>query len=134
MIEVVKVNKQHIATIKVLAQEFWPVAFAAILSAGQIAYMMEMMYSHSALEEQMNRGHQFAIASRNGAKVGYMSYEIDCDGTGKTKIHKLYIAPNSQRMGVGKAMVDSVSQQALLANNSALFQNINKYKNKAISF
>ena len=134
MIEVVKVNKQHIPTIRALAQEYWPVAFVSILSASQIAYMMEMMYSHSALEEQMNRGHQFAIASRNGAKVGYMSYEIDCEGTGKTKIHKLYIAPNFQRMGVGKAMVDFVSQQALLANNSALFLNVNKYNNKAISF
>ena len=37
-------------------------------------------------------------------------------------------------MGVGKAMVDFVSQQALLANNSALFLNVNKYNNKAISF
>ena len=134
MIEVVKVNKQHIPTIRALAQEYWPVAFVSILSASQIAYMMEMMYSHSSLEGQMNKGHQFAIASKNNEKVGYMSYETDCEGMGKTKIHKLYISPHYQRMGVGKAMVDFVSQQALLANNSALFLNVNKYNNKAISF
>ena len=134
MIEVVKVSKQHIPTIRALAQEYWPVAFVSILSASQIAYMMEMMYSHSSLEGQMNKGHQFAIASKNNKKVGYMSYETDCEGMGKTKIHKLYISPHYQRMGVGKAMVDFVTEQALQANNSALFLNVNKHNNKAIGF
>ena len=134
MIEVVKVSKQHIPTIRALAQEYWPVAFVSILSASQIAYMMEMMYSHSSLEGQMNKGHQFAIASKNNEKVGYMSYETDCEGMGKTKIHKLYISPHYQRMGVGKAMVDFVTEQALQANNSALFLNVNKHNNKAIGF
>ena len=134
MIEIIKVNKEHIPTIRSLAQEFWPVAFASILTAQQIEYMMEMMYSHSSLEGQMNKGHQFAIASKNNKKVGYMSYETDCEGMGITKIHKLYISPHYQRMGVGKAMVDFVTEQALQANNSALFLNVNKHNNKAIGF
>ena len=134
MIDVVKIDKQHIPTIRTLAQEFWPIAFAAILSEQQIAYMMEMMYSPTALEKQMSKGHQFAIAIKNSEKVGYMSYEINCNNSNKTKIHKLYISPHYQRMGIGKAMVDFVAQQALQANNSALFLNVNKYNNKAISF
>ena len=134
MIEIVKANKQHILNIRTLAQEFWPVAFASILSAQQIEYMMEMMYSPASLEKQMNKGHRFAIATKNSEQVGYMSYEIDCDKSGKTKIHKLYISPNSQRMGVGKAMVDYVAQQALQANNKAIYLNVNKHNNKAIGF
>lgn len=134
MIEITIANKQHIATIKALAEEFWPVAFDSILSKQQIAYMMEMMYSSKSLKEQMDKGHQFAIANKNGKKVGYMSYEIDCNGLSKTKIHKLYISPNYQRHGIGKAMVDFVAKQALLANNRALFLNVNKYNNKAIGF
>ena len=134
MIEIVKADKQHKPTIRSLAQEFWPVAFASILTAQQIEYMMEMMYSTTSLEKQMDKGHRFAIASKNGEKVGYMSYEIDCEKSGKTKIHKLYISPNSQRMGVGKTMVHFVAQQALQANNKAIYLNVNKHNNKAIGF
>ena len=134
MIEIVKANKQHIATIRELAQEFWPVAFVSILSEQQIDYMMEMMYSPASLVKQMNKGHQFAIARKNNQHLGYLSYEIDCEKSDKTKIHKLYIAPNSQRMGVGKAMVDFVAQEALKANNKTIYLNVNKYNTKAISF
>lgn len=134
MIEIIKVNKQHITTIRSLAQEFWPIAFASILSEQQIKYMMEMMYSPASLEKQMDKGHRFAIVTKNGAQVGYMSYEIDCENSNKTKIHKLYISPKSQRMGVGKAMVYFVTQQALKANNKAIYLNVNKYNKKAIGF
>ncbi len=134
MIEIVKANKQHIPTIQGLADNLWPAAFASILCAQQIAYMMEMMYSTISLEKQMNEGHQFAIACRNNQHVGYLSYEIDCGKSGKTKIHKLYISPSSQRLGVGKAMVDFVAQKALMANNKAIFLNVNKYNSKAINF
>ena len=134
MIEIVKANKQYIPIIRSLAQEFWPIAFASILSEQQIKYMMEMMYSPASLEKQMDKGHRFVIAIKNGEQVGYMSYEIDCENSNKTKIHKLYISPKSQRMGIGKAMVYFVAQQALKANNKAIYLNVNKYNNKAIGF
>ena len=134
MIEIIKVNKEHIPTIRSLAQEFWPIAFASILSEQQIKYMMEMMYSPASLEKQMDKGHRFAIITKNGEQVGYMSYEIDCEKSNKTKIPKLYISPKSQRMGIGKAMVYFVAQQALKANNKAIYLNVNKYNNKAIGF
>ncbi|NLZ96155.1 MAG: GNAT family N-acetyltransferase [Bacteroidales bacterium] len=134
MVNIRTVNKEQIATIRELAQEFWPVAFDAILSAEQIEYMMEMMYNPASLEKQMNKGHQFAIASRKDKQVGYLSYETNCDNSNKTKIHKLYISPNHQRLGVGEAMVNFVALQALKANNSTLFLNVNKHNKKAISF
>lgn len=134
MIEIVKTNKQHIVTIKELAQEFWPVAFASILSEQQIEYMMQMMYSATSLEKQMNEGHKFVIARKNNKDIAYMSYEINCDKSGKTKIHKLYVSSNCQRVGAGKTMIDYVAQQALQANNSALFLNVNKHNCKAIGF
>ena len=134
MIEIVVANKQDIPAIKKLAKHLWPVAFASILSAQQIDYMMEMMYSRASLENQMDEGHQYAIARKNNVDVGYVSYEIDHNKTEQTKIHKLYISPHYQRHGIGKAMVDFVSQQAMQANNNAIFVNVNKYNTQAISF
>ncbi len=134
MIEIVKANKQHIPIIKELAANLWPVAFASILSAQQIAYMMEMMYSQASLEGQMSQGHKYAIAQHNKLNIGYVAYETDHAGLDKTKIHKLYISPKCQRHGVGKTMIDYAAQQALKANNTALFLNVNKYNTQAISF
>ena len=134
MINIRTANKEQISTISELAQEFWPVAFASILSTEQIEYMMKMMYSPASLEKQMSQGHRFAIASRKDKLVGYLSYETNCDNSDKTKIHKLYISPNHQRLGVGKAMVNFVALQALKANNSTLFLNVNKHNKKAINF
>lgn len=120
--------------IRELSEEIWPPTFASILTKQQIAYMMEMMYSPSSLNKQMSSGHQYIIARRGNVNVGYLSYELNCRESGKTKIHKLYISPQHQRGGVGKAMVDYVTQQALQANNSALYLNVNKYNDKAIGF
>ena len=134
MISIVTATKQHIPIIRELANHLWPVAFASILSAQQIDYMMDMMYSPASLEQQMDDGHQYAIASENNVNVGYMSYETSHNKSDKTKIHKLYISPHYQRRGIGKAMIDHVAQQALETNNNALFLNVNKYNTQAINF
>lgn len=134
MIEIIRANKQHIPIIRELAEHLWPVAFASILSANQIEYMMDMMYSHTSLEKQMNDGHQYAIAYLNNLTIGYVSYETNHNQSGKTKIHKLYISPEHQRHGVGKIMVDYVAKQALKADNYGIFLNVNKHNTKAIDF
>ncbi len=134
MIRIVAATKQHIPTISELAKHFWPVAFESILTAEQIAYMMEMMYSYAALEKQMNEGHQYAIAQKNNENVGYVSFETSHNQSNKTKIHKLYVSPNHQRLGVGKEMTDYVALQALESDNNALFLNVNKHNTKAINF
>ena len=134
MIEITKAYKQHIPNIRELAEQLWPVAFASILSAKQIEYMMEMMYSPASLAKQMQEGHQYAIASLGKQDIGYVSYEIDHHQSNQTKIHKLYISPHHQRHGVGKAVIDFVAKQALEANNYSLFLNVNKYNMQAINF
>lgn len=134
MIEITKAHKQHIPAIKQLAEQMWPVAFASILSAQQIDYMMEMMYSAASLAKQMDEGHQYAIAKFDKQNIGYVSYEIDHSKSNKTKIHKLYISPQHQRHGVGKAIIDYVTKQALEQKNYSLFLNVNKYNSQAISF
>ena len=134
MIEIVSAQKQHIPAIKKLAEYSWPKAFAFILSAKQIDYMMEMMYSHASLEKQMEQGHQYAIVREDDADIGYVSYEVNHNQSGKTKIHKLYISPEYQRRGIGKMMVDFVAQKAIEVENNTLFLNVNKYNHGAIDF
>ena len=134
MIKIVRAQKQHIPAIKMLADYSWPKAFASILSAKQIGYMMEMMYSHASLEKQLEQGHQYAIVREDDVDIGYISYEINHNQSDRTKIHKLYISPEYQRRGIGKLMIDYVIQRAIEAENNTLFLNVNKYNSGAIDF
>lgn len=134
MIEILSAQKQHIPTIKKLADYLWPKTFAALLSAEQIDYMMEMMYSQASIEKQMDEGHLFAIVRKENVDVGYLSYETNHNQMTTTKIHKLYLSPEYQRHGIGKAMIEYVARQAIEANNQALFLNVNKHNKGAINF
>lgn len=134
MIAIKTAKKEQIPHIIKLAEELWPETFASILTAKQITYMMEMMYSPDSLEKQMNDGHQYAIVSENNENIGYVSYEINHNNTNKTKIHKLYILPDRQRKGIGKIVIDYVAHEAKKSKNNALFLNVNKYNESAIGF
>ena len=52
--QIVEATTDHIYNIQVLSNVIWPATFSNILSQEQISYMMDMMYSTSSLEKQMN--------------------------------------------------------------------------------
>ena len=53
MIAVCKVGTESIPGIQHLAQITWKQAFASIIRPDQMAYMLELFYSNTALEMQM---------------------------------------------------------------------------------
>lgn len=119
-----------IPAIQKIARETWPVAFGDILSAGQIAYMLEMMYSMAALTAQIeHKGHVFHLACEDATPIGYVSHECNYQDTNKTKIHKIYLLPHAQGKGGGAALIDAVKQIAMAKKQSALTLNVNKYNN-----
>lgn len=132
--QIVEATTDHIYNIQVLSNVIWPATFSNILSQEQISYMMDMMYSTSALEKQMNElNHHYLLAEEDGEYLGYLSYELNYKGTPITKIHKIYVLPSIQGKGVGRLFIDAVSKLALKNNNTLLSLNVNRY-NKAIDF
>ncbi len=123
-----------IPAIQKIARETWPVAFGNILSTGQIAYMLEMMYSTAALNTQIeHKGHVFHLARENETPLGFVSHELNYQHINKTKIHKIYLLPDAQGKGFGAALINTVKQIAMAHRQSALTLNVNKY-NKALGF
>ena len=47
----------------------------------------------------------------------------------KTKIHKIYVLPETQGLGLGKLLFEKVREEAIKANQEAIFLNVNKYNN-----
>jgi len=127
MISIEKNTDENFANIRTIAQEVWPIAYGAILRQEQLDYMMEMMYSVSSLRKQAVSGKDFILAMENKEAVGFASYEFDCEVASKTKIHKIYILSNQQGKGIGKILIDYISEEAQKRQQSAIVLNVNKH-------
>lgn len=142
---IVIASKEHMPIVRDLALKIWPVAYTNVISEGQIEYMLDMMYSIESLEKQLHSNRIFLLAEDDNMFIGYVSYELDYKDENqknqenlkqvqiKTRIHKLYVLPETQGKGIGKQLIDCVAEIARTNHNSALDLTVNK-KNPATTF
>lgn len=122
-----------IATIGYLAQQIWPVTYGEILSEEQLHYMLDMSYSPESLNDQITKQHhRFLIAELDEEAVGFASFSPTED-EGVHKLHKIYVHPKTQGLGVGRALLDFVTDQILEEGGNTLRLNVNRL-NKAKQF
>lgn len=134
MIEIVDATEFHHPLIQSIAYRTWPDTFEGILSTDQILYMLEQMYNLEALLEQTRvKGHHFILAKNGLDYLGFASIEFNFGKAPQTKIHKIYILPEAQGKGVGKALFAEIAKRAGQAGNLKLLLNVNR-ENQAIRF
>lgn len=134
-IEILEINSTNIDIVQHVAKDAWPAAFTEILTTQQIEYMMQMMYSTESLIRQIDvLNHHYFIAKIDDKPVGYISIEHHCEEGNKTKIHKIYLLPEYQKMGVGHALYKFAMNEAKQNGDVMVYLNVNKHNQKAISF
>ncbi|MFZ6023376.1 MAG: GNAT family N-acetyltransferase [Bacteroidota bacterium] len=117
--------------IRAIAEQTWPEAYGNIVSEEQIRYMLEMMYNDTALLEQMQKGHQFYVAVYKDQPIGFASVSQEAEEG--CKLNKLYILPDIQKTGAGKALLQEVINYTRSKQQTRLFLQVNK-ENKARDF
>jgi len=127
-----------IETIQMLAYATWPVAYKDILSLEQLQYMLELMYSRDALQQQMQESaHRFILfRDHAGTPAGFASYSsksLNGEHKGRYRLHKLYVLPAEQGKGTGKQLLDHMIDDILSAKGTVLELNVNRH-NKAVHF
>ncbi|PZF71689.1 GNAT family N-acetyltransferase [Taibaiella soli] len=123
---------KDIPAIRDLSLRIWPDTYGQILSAEQLNYMLDMMYSETALLRQMEEGQQFILISEDDQPLGFAAYgKADNDIT--WKLHKIYVLPNIQGKGLGKKLLEYVISMVKKAGAQQLILNVNRY-NKARQF
>ncbi len=116
-----------------LAINTWHVTYEKILSAEQMDYMLDMMYSLEAVTDQiLVKGHHFILLSEDDKYLGFASYELNYL-SGVTKLHKLYVLPETQGRGAGRLLMAEIEKTAKKNGNTTLSLNVNRYNN-AINF
>lgn len=126
-------KQDELSIVHEIAHATWPDTFKDILSQEQIQYMLNWMYNLKHLEKQFNQGHQFYVAEIEGTPVGFIGIEPNHPEIGLTKIHKIYILPNKQGLGIGKNLIEFVKKNALQSKMIGLLLNVNRF-NKAVEF
>lgn len=126
--------KEELPKVRSIAYRTWPSTFATILSAEQIDYMLNWMYSLDMLESQVDKGHTFMLAEEDGKELGFAGFELNYSEGPKAKLHKIYLLPEAQGKGAGKALILEVADRAKKAGQKSLLLNVNKYNQKAIDF
>ncbi|NQX43314.1 L-amino acid N-acyltransferase YncA [Pedobacter steynii] len=134
MLHIYNATSSDFPIIQEIAYITWPDTFGAILSKEQISYMVEMMYSTAALTEQTTqKKHQYLLVKDETKHLGYASYELNYKGLSKTKIHKIYILPEAQGKGVGKLLMNTITDIARKNQDTILSLNVNR-DNAAFDF
>ena len=93
-----------------------------ILSPEQMEYMMDWMYSMPNLQKQLEEGHVYYIAFRDGVPCGYVSVQPeDRVDAGRQIFHlqKIYVLPSEQGSGLGRLLFSQAVLHVLDAAGGA---------------
>ena len=131
----IKVASQNdVSVIKKLAETIWPICYATIITAEQLQYMLQLIYTEDALLAQMKKGHQFIIAWNANKAIGFASYSAKNTAENNIyRLHKIYVLPNMSVKGIGSLLLEYVCTASKKNGAAQLELNVNKY-NTAIQF
>lgn len=124
--KIVQATKQQLTLIKNMAAEIWPHNYKNMISAAQIDYMLKMMYSDTSLLEQMQKNHIFLLAEENQKYLGFASYQLHFKNNKETRLHKIYVLPETQGKGVGKKLLQEVIKIACEHNDKEISLTVNR--------
>lgn len=112
----------------------WPITYGTILSKEQLDYMLALFYSEEALAIQISENKQlFYILHEDDLLLGFIGIEHQYTDLAVTRIHKIYLLPEAQGKGAGKAAISFIAEEALKKNATSLSLNVNRF-NTALHF
>jgi RsiW-degrading membrane proteinase PrsW (M82 family)/GNAT superfamily N-acetyltransferase len=116
---------RDIPLIRSLAKRIWPQTYAPILSQKQIDYMMQLMYSETAIWQQMQKQHQFVLTYNGKIPVGFACFsEIE---PSVFKLHKIYVLHSQHGKGTGKFMINQIITDVKAKGAIVLRLNVNRH-------
>jgi len=108
------------ALIENLARRIWPVAYGAILTPIELENLLSNIYSGQNLAKEVYEGHRFWGAFDGETALGFAS------GYHKENtiwLKKLYVLPEAQGKGAGRALLETVIAAFAPAEDARLYVN-----------
>jgi diamine N-acetyltransferase len=129
--QLVKADSQDIPIIIQLANEIWWQHYPEIIGEGQVAFMLDTMYSESALSTQMQeKNHQFFLVNDGTETIGFIS--VAENETLELFINKFYILNTHQGKNAGANVYAKILQ--LFPSTKWVRLTVNRQNYKSINF
>lgn len=126
MIILRKATAAEMPIVTELAELIWPQTYSEYISKAQLRYMLDLMYNQDELLSQYHKGYTFFIASVQGMDIGFACTSPVDEKGNIYKLHKLYVLPSTQGMGIGKLLVDEVVNLVGAQGGKFLQLNVNR--------
>jgi len=121
--------------IQSIAYITWPDTFGKLIDKEQLDYMLTLIYSEASLKSQMiQHNHQFLLVLNDETSVGFVSYELNYGSTTQLMIHKIYLLPESQGLGIGTKIFNHLTEVAKNNHQEKLRLKVFHKNDKAIGF
>lgn len=115
-----------------LAREIWMAHYPAIISIGQIEYMLDQRYRVPLIAEQLrDPGHWWHVLWDDGRMLGFSACERS-DQPGQMKLDKLYVHHDRHGQGLGSRLLVHAEALARAQGCHTLYLQVNKHNQKAI--
>ena len=118
-----------IPLIRDLAERVWRTSYAAMLTSAQIDYMLGWMYAPATLAAEIERGVAWVLAEQAGEPVGYLALSF---AERRAELHKVYLLPDLQGIGLGQQMLAHARSRAIAAGADRLDLRANKTNARAL--
>ena len=122
----------HLAEIAALAGVIWRAHYPDIITHEQINYMLARSYDVEVLRRELDNGGAWFRALVHGELRGFASVG-PTENAVEFKLHKLYVHPDSQRLGLGSVLLKECESTARNCGATTLMLNVNKRNEPAIA-
>lgn len=126
-----RLTRQEVDAIGALARVVWQATYPALISQAQIDAMLADRYAPDSIRAQLDDPRQaWWAAQRDQTLVGFahaVRDGADC------KLDKLYVRPDSQRQGIGAALLHAVQGWARSQQARRLWLQVNRGNAPAIA-
>lgn len=134
MITIRKGTSSDFKLIRDIATKAWQNTYNSILSKEQIAYMLDLFYSDAIFKINiLENEHQFLLAYQDNECLGFAAYQNQYKNQSVTRLHKIYLLPEAQIKGIGKALISTIEKSALENESHKISLNVNRF-NPSVAF
>jgi GNAT superfamily N-acetyltransferase len=123
-------TEADIPLLRELAERTWRASYADLIEPEQIEYMLARMYAREQIAREMRAGVIWELALAADETVGFFSVTLE-EAT-RVKLDKLYVLPERQGAGIGRALLERVHALAAARGARQIWLQVNRRNARAI--
>ncbi|NLB56842.1 MAG: GNAT family N-acetyltransferase [Lentisphaerae bacterium] len=116
-----------------LAQIIWRAHYTPIIGTTQVEYMLSLFQSEKVIAEQIQKGYEYYTVRSKDKLTVYFAIAPDLQ-THSVILSKIYILPEHQGRGIGKAVINFVKHRSDTLDCQTVRLTVNRNNSSSIAF